>query len=77
MNKTIAATILAAFFAALPTPAEAAPKPPVRACEYEDSINCVWDAVHMGNGFGKSFRVNHKGKVKYISHRRAHRLINR
>lgn len=35
---------------------------------------CVWDATHMGNGEGRSFRVNRAGEVKRISHARAHAL---
>lgn len=26
-------------------------------CEYEDSVNCFWDAGQMGNGRGHSFVV--------------------
>jgi hypothetical protein len=44
-------------------------------CEYEDSISCIWDAKHMGNGEGKSFRVGYNGRIKYISHRKAARLL--
>lgn len=53
-------------------PAQAANR---QGCEYEDSNSCVWDARHMGNGSGESFKVNEWGKVTYISHRRAHRLL--
>jgi hypothetical protein len=35
---------------------------------------CVWDAVHMGNGQGRSFRINRAGELKYLSHERAHTL---
>lgn len=45
-------------------------------CEYEDSIGCVWDARHMGNGVGDSFFANRSG-VHYISHARAHSMLNR
>jgi hypothetical protein len=44
-------------------------------CKYEDSVDCVWDARHMGNGEGRSFRVGPKGHVTYIPHGRAHRLV--
>lgn len=47
-----------------------------RPCRYEDSRHCVWDAKHMGNGGGKSFIATRDGKVIYISHRLAHRLLN-
>lgn len=46
-------------------------------CKYEDSNNCVWDAKHMGNGEGKSFKVSRKGNVTYITHKRARHLLNR
>lgn len=47
-----------------------------RPCKFEDSTFCVWDARHMGNGEGKSFMTTKKGKVIFISHRLAHRLLN-
>jgi hypothetical protein len=46
----------------------------VPRCKYEDSKGCVWDAKHMGNGKGQSFRVFKGGKVRYITHARAHEL---
>jgi hypothetical protein len=49
---------------------------PHRACPAEDSINCVWDAKHEGNGKGHSFWVGKAGKVHFISHLRAHTLIH-
>lgn len=48
-----------------------------RPCKYEDSVSCVWDARHMGNGEGKSFRSNAEGKITFINHKRAHSLLNR
>ena len=45
-------------------------------CKYEDSINCVWDAKHMGNGEGRSFKVSKAGNITYLTHRRAHHLLN-
>ena len=48
-----------------------------KPCKYEDSVNCVWDARHMGNGRGDSFKVFRSGKVVYINHREAHRLLFR
>lgn len=57
---------------ARPLPAYAKP------CKYEDSsVRCTWDAKHMGNGRGKSFVVLKGGRVKYVSHKRAHTLITR
>lgn len=38
---------------------------------------CVWDAVHLGNGEGRSFRLNRHGEKKYISHQRAHELLTK
>jgi hypothetical protein len=45
-------------------------------CKFEDSNHCVWDAKHMGNGIGRSFFTNDRG-VHYISHDRAHDMLNR
>lgn len=69
--NTLLAFLALAWFA--PAPANAAP---TRPCEYEDSVACVWDARHMGNGIGRSFIVSRTGHVKYVTHRRAHRLIH-
>lgn len=44
-------------------------------CEFEDSRDCVWDAKHMGNGKGDSFKVGPRGHVTDLTHRRAHRLL--
>jgi hypothetical protein len=44
-------------------------------CEYEDSVACVWDARHQGNGIGRSFVVRPSGRVIYVSHARAHYLL--
>jgi hypothetical protein len=53
-----------------------------RPCRYEDGSGqrrCVWDARHMGNGEGQSFKVRRGGTdcavYKRISHRRAHELL--
>lgn len=71
--KTIAITLLTlALLAIGVNTATAAPTTP---CEYEDSNYCVWDAKHMGNGEGKSFISTRTGKIKFITHRRAHRLL--
>lgn len=52
------------------------------ACKYEDGSGqrrCLWDARHMGNGSGRSFKIFNGGKdnarIVYISHRRAHHLM--
>ena len=48
----------------------------MRACPNDsDSRNCVWDARHMGNGSGHSYVATRTGKITYISHARAHRLL--
>lgn len=44
-------------------------------CPTEDSVGCVWDARHMGNGEGRSFVVRDSGRVVYVSHARAHYLL--
>lgn len=44
-------------------------------CKTEDSVSCIWDAKHMGNGEGRSFKSGPNGGIKYISHARAHRLL--
>lgn len=48
-----------------------------RACKYEDAPkgNCVWDARHRGNGIGRSFYVDKRGKQTFITHRKAHRMV--
>lgn len=47
---------------------------PHRACPTEDSAWCVWDARHMGNGKGRSFWADRRGRPHYVSHATAHRL---
>ena len=47
-----------------------------RPCVYEDDVHCVWDARHLGNGEGRFFKVQRDGERVYITHRRAHRLID-
>lgn len=45
-------------------------------CSSEDQQTpCVWDARHMGNGKGSSFRVSKEGFWIKVSHLRAHRLL--
>lgn len=36
---------------------------------------CVWDARHFGDGQGRSFVIRKGGKIAYISHKRAHRML--
>lgn len=47
-------------------------------CENEDGPGrCVWDAEHMGNGEGRSYIVRHNGTIRYVSHDRAHKMLER
>lgn len=42
-------------------------------CAAEDGPGpCVWDAKHMGNGEGKSYRLRANGDTKYLPHKVAH-----
>ena len=68
--------VLVAAVVALPltltVPAEAHN---IAHCRYEDGPPpCVWDARHMGNGDGRSFRLFADGSKKWLTHRRAHYL---
>lgn len=50
----------------------------LRAClsdEGESAFPCAWDAKHMGNGQGHSFRIYRDGRVKLISDARAFHLL--
>lgn len=38
----------------------------MQPCEYEDSVNCFWDAQTRGNGEGMSFTVDADGNVTYV-----------
>ena len=59
-------------------PAAASPESEVKGpCKYEDSVSCVWDARHMGNGQGRSFWTDAGGHIHFISHHRAHVLMVR
>jgi hypothetical protein len=42
--------------------------------EGESPFACVWDARHMGNHKGRSFRINREGVLKRVSHAKAHEL---
>lgn len=76
---TVVAGIAAAAALTLTTPAASAatgdPLPSQRACAQEDSTDCVWDAIHMGNGQGKSFWAKPTQDERvYYSHAIVHRL---
>jgi hypothetical protein len=72
MRTLVAALVMASTL--LATPASARDWKP---CANEDTPGpCVWDARHMGNGSGKSFIRRKSGKVVYVTHRRAHRMLH-
>lgn len=49
-----------------------------RPCRWEDGSWCTWDAKHRGNGRGHSFVARGRTQpVRYVTHRRAHRLVAR
>lgn len=49
-----------------------------KPCHHEDSTTrCIWDARHRGNGEGRSFKITRHGCHKWVSHRKAHRLLAR
>lgn len=84
-NALAAAAIVASLFtAAGHSPADAAPEDRTwRPCQYEDGSSqrrCVWDARHMGNGYGQSLIIRRGGTdtatYREVSHRRAHRLLH-
>lgn len=56
------------------------PDPYLPLCATEDTVPadgaCVWDALHQGNGDGRSFLVLPSGRVVYIGHRTAQRLTD-
>lgn len=72
---TLAAVLAATGLGIAPSAEAAGPGRTLRPCPTEDAVYCVWDAKHMGNGKGKSFKVRRNGTVKYLKHRRAHRLL--
>jgi hypothetical protein len=75
MMRRILAAGLAAAVITVSSPAVAADGGTRVPCEYEDSNGCVWDAVHMGNGGGRSYVAKPDGRVIYVSHARAHFLL--
>lgn len=79
MRKLTTVATLTLTATLLSTPAHAGPAPhSMRPCATDEAegVFCVWDARHMGNGVGRSFKIGREGKFKYISHRRAHRLTD-
>jgi hypothetical protein len=73
-RAALAVAVLLALFALLP-PAPAHAARTFEPCRYEDGPGpCVWDARHRGNGTGDSFILRRDGDVRYITHRRAHRI---
>jgi len=84
-RKFAAVAAIATILALLSTPlasAKPGPEPdqipyPHRPCKTEDSAYCVWDAIHLGNGHGRSYWVGPKPTMykHFVSHRFAHTLI--
>ena len=64
-----------------PTPQPRLLHPCVGEAVTTGNAACVWDALYMGNGEGKSFIVlpgansAHGGRIVYLKHREAHRLL--
>lgn len=73
----VAASAALTLTAAVTVPAQAdASLPKMNPCQQEDSRQCVWDAVHMGDGFGHSFWAPPAGLARvYYQHTVAHRLL--
>lgn len=77
----VAGAIIASLFGAV-AHAEADAGRTWHPCKHEDGsgqARCVWDARHMGNGSGDSLIIRHGGtddaRYRYVTHKRAHRLI--
>lgn len=80
MKKTItllAGVALAATLQASPAEADYSLRvsQQLRPCPEEDSLNCTWDAVALGNGTGQSFTIDKDGKRTYIDHCTAHHRL--
>lgn len=76
MTITRTALATAAIALTLTVPASASDgRAEYMPCASEDSLNCVWDARHMGNGVGRSYFTGRDGRVWYLPHHIAHRLI--
>jgi hypothetical protein len=75
MTRRILAGLAIVAAVAVSSPAVSADGGTRVPCEYEDSVSCVWDGRHMGNGVGRSFVVKPDGRVIYVSHARAHYLL--
>jgi hypothetical protein len=75
MTSRILAGLAIVAAVAVSPPAVAADGGTRVPCQYEDSNGCVWDAVHMGNGTGRSYVAKPDGRVIYVSHARAHYLL--
>lgn len=75
MRRTVAAGLAAVAVSFTAAPAVSADGGTRVPCAYEDSVSCVWDARHMGNGVGRSYVAKPDGRVIYVSHARAHFLL--
>jgi hypothetical protein len=78
MKSFTAALLTAAALVTFPIATADASGRNWKPCEQEDGPGrCVWDAAHMGNGTGDSFIMRHNGTIRYVSHARAHKMLNR
>lgn len=75
--KTLITTVALVAAMLAPSSAEARPVHTLRLCPADEitMVYCVWDAKHMGNGMGQSYKVRRDGTVKHLTHRKAHRLL--
>lgn len=55
MATLVGGSVSCEFDLAKPHDSPDAPLVRFPACEYEDSINCMWNAQERGNGIGQSF----------------------
>lgn len=75
---TLAGVLILAFggIAILADHASAGSSPSwLRPCLAEDSVSCIWDARHRGNGEGRSFIADRDGDARFLPHRVAHYLL--
>ncbi len=69
--RSIATAIIAlALIAFAPSAATAAPIKKLSPCVFEDGsggpLPCFWNAAKQGNGVGRSFWVDTRGRVHYV-----------
>lgn len=71
----LAAVTLTSCGTLVPVGAGASGGAQYKPCASEDSVSCVWDGRHMGNGTGRSFYVGRDGRVWQLPHHVAHYLL--